>query len=119
MEAIMGRCYFDALAAPPWQGQGRERGFAEQETRWSQGLNMRKMTLTAIAVLAISVGYGEAKDGGVETDTRGRPANTKTVPVCTSSSSLFEVLGDKCFLVKGSKIYGDIAGLSQIITVSW
>ncbi|TIP07355.1 hypothetical protein, partial [Mesorhizobium sp.] len=75
---------------------------------------MRKTTLIAIAVLAISVGYVEAADRKVETATLGTYANSKNLPVCTSSSTLFEVLGDKCFLVKGSRIYGDIAELSQI-----
>ena len=69
---------------------------------------MRKTTLVAIAILAISIGYAEAKDRKVETATH--------LPVCSASSSLFEVLGDKCFLVKGSMIYGDIADLSDIIT---
>ena len=64
-----------------------------------------KTTLVAIAILAISVGYAEAKD--------------KNRPVCTASSSLFEVLGDKCFLVKCSMIYGDIAELSQIVRLGW
>lgn len=61
---------------------------------------MSKTTLIAIAILAVSVGYAEAK---------GRKA------VCTASSPLFEVLDGKCYLVKGSMIYGDIADLSQII----
>jgi hypothetical protein len=64
---------------------------------------MSKTTLIAISILAISIAYAEAKD------------RSKNLPVCTASSSLFEVLGDKCFLVKGSMIYGDIADLSQII----
>ncbi|TIY08571.1 MAG: hypothetical protein E5V18_05260 [Mesorhizobium sp.] len=46
----------------------------------------------------------------------GTYASSKNLPVCTASSSLFEVLGDKRFLVKGSMIYGDIAELSQIVT---
>ena len=74
---------------------------------------MRKTTL--IAILAICTGYAEAKDRKVEAATLGTYANSKNLPVCTASSSLFEVLGDKCFLVKGSMIYGDIAELSQII----
>lgn len=67
---------------------------------------MSKMTLIfiAIAILPISIGIADAK---------GRKVN---LPVCTASSSLAEVLGNKCFLVKGSMIYGDIADLSQIIT---
>ncbi|RWM93392.1 MAG: hypothetical protein EOR84_17865 [Mesorhizobium sp.] len=69
----------------------------------------------AIAVIAISISYAEAADRKVETATH---ANSKNLPVCTASSSLFEVLGDKCFLVKGSMIYGDIAELSQIVTFS-
>ncbi|RWI13531.1 MAG: hypothetical protein EOQ92_30555 [Mesorhizobium sp.] len=68
----------------------------------------------AIAILAISVSYAEAADRKVETATLGTYANSKSLPVCTASSSLSEVLGDKCFLVKGSMIYGDIAGLSQL-----
>jgi hypothetical protein len=68
---------------------------------------MSKTTLIVIAILAISIGYAEAKD------------RSKNPPVCTASSSLFEVLGDKCFLVKGSMIYGDIADLSQIIHLGW
>ncbi|WP_246804246.1 hypothetical protein [Mesorhizobium mediterraneum] len=92
-----------------WQGQG-------QEARWLYGLNMSKTTLIAIAI-AISVGYAEAADRKVETAPLGTYANSKNLPVCTASSSLFEVLGDKCFLVKGSMIYGDIAELSQIITL--
>ncbi|MFK0690290.1 hypothetical protein ACFX5Q_19090 [Mesorhizobium sp. IMUNJ 23033] len=67
---------------------------------------MSKTTLCAIVILAISVGYAEAKD-------------RKVPPVCTASSPLFEVLGGKCFLVKGSMIYGDIADLSQIIHLGW
>ena len=63
---------------------------------------MSKTTLI-LAILAISIGYADAKD---------RKA------VCTASSSLAEVLGDKCYLVKGSMIYGDIAELSQIVTFS-
>jgi hypothetical protein len=77
---------------------------------------MRKTPLIATAILAISIGYAEAKDRKVETATLGTYANSKNLPVCTASSSLFEVLGDKCFLVKGSMIYGDIADLSDIIT---
>ncbi|PAP93066.1 MAG: hypothetical protein EOS23_28565 [Mesorhizobium sp.] len=72
----------------------------------------------AIAMLAISVSYAEAADRKVETAAPGTYANSKNLPVCTASSSLFEVLGDKCFLVKGSMIYGDIAELSQIATLS-
>ncbi|RWO80999.1 MAG: hypothetical protein EOQ95_28615 [Mesorhizobium sp.] len=72
----------------------------------------------AIAILSISVSYAEAADRKVETATRGTYVNSKNLPVCNGSSSLFEVLGDKCFLVKGSMIYGDIAELSQIATLS-
>ncbi|RWO75949.1 MAG: hypothetical protein EOS18_28140 [Mesorhizobium sp.] len=72
----------------------------------------------AFAILAISVSYAEAADRKVETVTLGTCANSKNLPVCTASSSLFDVLGDKCFLVKGSMIYGDIAELSQIVTFS-
>ncbi|MCF6113358.1 hypothetical protein [Mesorhizobium muleiense] len=72
----------------------------------------------AIAVIAISISYAEAADRKVETATLDTYANSKNLPVCTASSSLFEVLGDKCFLVKGSMIYGDIADLSQIVTFS-
>ncbi|MER9080792.1 hypothetical protein [Mesorhizobium sp. M0664] len=79
---------------------------------------MSKTTLIAIAILAISVGCAEAKDRKVETATLGTYANSKNLPVCTASSSLFEVLG-KCFLVTGSMIYGDIAELSRTITLSW
>ncbi|MER9598958.1 MULTISPECIES: hypothetical protein [unclassified Mesorhizobium] len=75
---------------------------------------MCKTTLIAIAILAISIGYAEAKDRKVETATLGTYANSKNLPVCTASSSLYEVLGDKCFLVKGSMIYGDIAELSEL-----
>ncbi|RWM77213.1 MAG: hypothetical protein EOR81_19475 [Mesorhizobium sp.] len=78
---------------------------------------MSKTTLIAIAILAISVGYAEAADRKVETALLGTYANSKNLPVCTASSSLFEVLCNKCFLVKGSMIYGDIAELSQIITL--
>ncbi|MER8995895.1 MULTISPECIES: hypothetical protein [unclassified Mesorhizobium] len=78
---------------------------------------MSKTTLTAIAILAISVGCAEARK--VESATLGTYANSKNLPACTASSSLFEVLGDKCFLVPGSMIYGDIAELSQTITLSW
>ncbi|RWH82057.1 MAG: hypothetical protein EOQ86_08655 [Mesorhizobium sp.] len=78
---------------------------------------MSKTTLIAIAILAISVGYAEAADRKVETAPLGTYANSKNLPVCTASSSLFEVLCNKCFLVKGSMIYGDIAELSQIITL--
>ncbi|AZO30213.1 MULTISPECIES: hypothetical protein [Mesorhizobium] len=67
---------------------------------------MSKTTLVAIAILAISIGYAEAKD-------------RKVPPVCTASSSLIEVLDGRCFLVKGSMIYGDIADLSQIIHLGW
>ncbi|KUM28145.1 hypothetical protein AU467_13165 [Mesorhizobium loti] len=67
---------------------------------------MSKTILIAIAILAISIGSTEAKD-------------RKVPPVCTPSSPLFEVLGSKCFLVKGSMIYGDIADLSQIIRLGW
>ncbi|MER8424303.1 hypothetical protein [Mesorhizobium sp. M1403] len=74
----------------------------------------RPNPLIAIAFLAISVGYAEAKDRKVETATLGTYANSKNLPVCTASSSLYEVLGDKCFLVKGSMIYGDIAELSEL-----
>ncbi|MER8576119.1 hypothetical protein [Mesorhizobium sp. M1374] len=63
---------------------------------------MSKTTLTTIAILAISIGHADAKRHKVN------------LPVCNASSSLFEVLSDKCFLVKGSMIYGDIADLSQI-----
>ncbi|MBB6410810.1 hypothetical protein [Mesorhizobium sangaii] len=65
---------------------------------------MSNTTLIAIAILATSIGHADAK---------GRKVH---LPVCTASSSLDEVLGDKCFLVKGSMIYGDVAGLSQIVT---
>ncbi|OHV77733.1 hypothetical protein [Mesorhizobium sp. ORS 3428] len=67
---------------------------------------MSKTTLITVAILAISIGYAEAK---------GR----KVPPVCMASSPLFEVLGGKCFLVKGSMIYGDIADLSQIVHLGW
>ncbi|CAN7756293.1 hypothetical protein [Mesorhizobium sp. LjNodule214] len=67
---------------------------------------MSKTTLCAIAILAISVGCAEARD-------------RKVPPACIASSPLFEVLGGKCFLVKGSMIYGDIADLSQIIHLGW
>ncbi|TIQ28514.1 MAG: hypothetical protein E5X48_31345 [Mesorhizobium sp.] len=67
---------------------------------------MSKTTLIAIAILAISVDCAEAKD-------------RKVAPVCTASSRPFEVLAGKCFLVKGSMIYGDIADLSQIIHLGW
>ncbi|MER8595060.1 hypothetical protein NKH33_26465 [Mesorhizobium sp. M1182] len=94
---------------------------------WLQGQNMSKTTLIAIAILAIGVGCAEAKDRKVETATDrkvetatlGTHANSKNLPVCTAASSLFEVLGDKCFLVAGSMIYGDIAELSRTITLSW
>ncbi|RWE54534.1 hypothetical protein [Mesorhizobium sp.] len=76
-------------------------------------------SLLAIAILAISVSNAEAADRKIETATLGTYANSKNLPICTASSSLFEVLGDKCFLVKGSMIYGDIAELSQIITLAW
>ena len=75
---------------------------------------MRKTTLIAIAILAISIGDAEAKDRKVEPATLGTYANSKNLPVCTASSSFSEVLGDKCFLVKGSMIYGDIAELSEL-----
>jgi hypothetical protein len=84
-----------------------------------KGQNMSKTTLIAIAILAISVGYAEAKDRKVETATLGRYVNSKNLPLCTASSSLVEVLGDKCFLVKGSMIYGDIAELSQLMRLGW
>ena len=67
---------------------------------------MSKMTLVAIAILAISIGNAEAR-------------NRKVRPVCTASSPLFDVLGGSCFLVKGSMIYGDIAELSQIVRLGW
>ena len=67
---------------------------------------MSKTILATIAILAISVGYAEARD-------------RKVPPICTASSPLFEVLGGKCLLVKGSMIYGDIADLSQIIRLGW
>ena len=54
---------------------------------------MRKTTLIAASILAISIGYAEAKDRKVETATLGTYANSKNLPVCTASSSLFEVLG--------------------------
>jgi len=66
---------------------------------------MSKTTLVAITVLAISISYAEAKD--------------KDRPVCAASSPLFKVLGNKCILVKGSMIYGDIADLSQIVRFGW
>jgi hypothetical protein len=75
---------------------------------------MRKTTLIAIAIVAISIGYAQAKDRKVETATLGPYANERNLPVCTASSSLYEVLGDKCFLVKGSMIYGDIPELSAL-----
>ncbi|MER9016613.1 hypothetical protein [Mesorhizobium sp. M0898] len=114
MKPIVGRCYFDASRALP-------------DKSWLQGQNMSKTTLIAIAILAISVGCAEAKDRKVETATHrkvetatlGTYANSKNLPVCTAASSLFEVLGDKCFLVTGSMIYGDIAELSRTITLSW
>ena len=65
---------------------------------------MSKTTLM-LAILAISIGCADAKDRKVN------------LPVCTASTSLADVLGGKCYLVKGSMIYGDIADLSQI--VSW
>ena len=68
---------------------------------------MTKTTLIAIAALAISIGYAEAE------------AKDKDRPVCTASSPLFKVLGNKCLLVKGSMIYGDIAELSQIVRLAW
>jgi len=68
---------------------------------------MRKTTLIVIAILAVSIGSAEAKDRKGETATH--------LPICSASSALFEVLGDKCFLVKGSMIYGDIAYLSEIV----
>jgi hypothetical protein len=64
---------------------------------------MSKTTLI-LAIFAISIGHADAKDRKVN------------LPVCTASSQLFEVLGGKCFLVKGSMIYGDVADLSQIVT---
>ncbi|AZO75136.1 MAG: hypothetical protein E5V92_10395 [Mesorhizobium sp.] len=67
---------------------------------------MSKTTLIVIAILAISVGYAEAKD-------------RKVAPICTASSRLFEVLNGRCFLVKGSMIYGDIADLSRIVRLGW
>ncbi|AZO09533.1 MULTISPECIES: hypothetical protein [unclassified Mesorhizobium] len=75
-------------------------------------------TLIAIAVLAICVGSAEANGSKVQTATRW-PTAFETPPACTASSSLFEVLGGSCFLVKGSMIYDDIADLSQINTVGW
>ncbi|WP_245268772.1 hypothetical protein [Mesorhizobium sp. WSM2561] len=65
-------------------------------------------------MLAISVSYAEAADRKVEASDLGANANSKNLPICTASSSLYEVLGDKCFLVKGSMIYGDIAELSEL-----
>ncbi|MER8476060.1 hypothetical protein [Mesorhizobium sp. M1163] len=105
MEPIVGQCYFDASRDLP-------------DKSWLQGPNMSKTTLIAIAILAISVGCAESKDRKVETATLGTHANSKNLPVCAASSSLFEVLGDKCFLVTGSMIYGDIAELSRTITLS-
>ncbi|SFQ18044.1 hypothetical protein SAMN03159463_05892 [Mesorhizobium sp. NFR06] len=67
---------------------------------------MSKTILSAFVILAVSIGHAEAKD-------------RKVPPVCSASSKLFEVLGGKCFLVKGSMIYGDIADLSQIIHLGW
>ncbi|MGX5827168.1 hypothetical protein [Mesorhizobium sp. 43Arga] len=66
---------------------------------------MSKTILIAIAVFAISIGYAEAKD--------------KDRSACTASSPLSKVLGNKCFLVKGSMIYGDIAELSRIVRLGW
>ncbi|TSE00922.1 hypothetical protein C1D09_031605 [Mesorhizobium intechi] len=66
---------------------------------------MTKTTLIALAVFAISIDHGYAKD--------------KDRPVCTASSPLVKVLGNKCLLVKGSMIYGDIAELSQIVRLAW
>ncbi|MER8407797.1 hypothetical protein NKH16_24435 [Mesorhizobium sp. M1307] len=106
MKPIVGRCYFDASRDLP-------------DKSWLQGQNMSKTTLIAIAVLAIGVGCAEAKHRNFETATLGKYANSKNLPVCTASSSLFEVLGDKCFLVTGSMIYGDIAELSGTITLNW
>lgn len=106
MKPIVGRCYFDA-----------SRDLSNK--CWLQGQNMSKPTLIAIAIPAISVGGAEAKDRKVETANLGTYPSSKNLPVCTASSSLFEVLGDKCFLVTGSMIYGDIAELSRPITLSW
>ncbi|MER9476763.1 hypothetical protein, partial [Mesorhizobium sp. M0520] len=106
MKPIVGRCYFDASRDLP-------------DKSWPHGQNMSKTTLIAIAILAISVGCAEAKDRKLETAPLGTYANSKNLPVCTAASSFFEVLGDKCFLVIGSMIYGDIAELSRTITLSW
>ncbi|WP_292074755.1 hypothetical protein [Mesorhizobium sp.] len=65
-------------------------------------------------MLAISVSYADAADRKVEASDLGAYANSKHLPICSASSSLYEVLGDKCFLVKGSMIYGDIAELSKL-----
>ncbi|WP_352508192.1 MULTISPECIES: hypothetical protein [unclassified Mesorhizobium] len=89
MKPFVGRCYFDASRDLP-------------DKSWLQRQNMSKTTLIAIAILAISVGCAEAKDRKVETAPLGTYANSKNLPVCTAASSLFEVLGDKCFLVRGS-----------------
>ncbi|AZO35468.1 MAG: hypothetical protein EOS76_18345 [Mesorhizobium sp.] len=75
-------------------------------------------TIIAVVVLAISVGYAEAKGSKVQT-ARPSHATFQTRPPCTSSSALFEVLSSSCFLVQGSMIYGDIAELSQINTIGW
>lgn len=92
----MRRWYLDVMARdlPPAFCRGR----------WLVGPNMSNTTLIAIAFLAISIGHAEAKD--------------KHRPACTASNSVVEVLGDKCFLVKGWMIYGDIAELSQIVRLN-
>lgn len=86
-------------------------------TRFCLGLIMSK-TLIAVTAIAISIGYAEAKDRRVQTATLLH-TNVMNHAVCNGSSSLFEVLGGMCLLVKGSTIYGDFAELSQINAVGW
>ncbi|WP_245428928.1 hypothetical protein [Mesorhizobium sp. WSM3860] len=95
MKPIIARCYFEEAT-----------GFAALAASRLEGLDMSRTTLVAIAFLVISIGPTEAK-------------GHKVSPVCTASSSLSEVLHGKCFLVKGSMIYGDIADLSQIVQLGW
>lgn len=65
---------------------------------------------TAILSIAVALSFLAAPAFAADKHVKVAEAT----PVCTGASSLFDVLGDKCKLVKGSMIYGDIASLSDL-----
>lgn len=73
---------------------------------------MKKTYLIGVALATVIACMSPAM-AGQHDDNAAKPVTVAmNPPACTGESSVFEVIGGSCNLVKGSMIYGDIGNLS-------